>query len=414
MKPTRSANSTDTSRRSACGVPRAPSSRPPRARPHSPQNFAPGAFGLPHTTDRQADPTSPQNFRPTSFSSQPPLTPHPHYPSSRASNLSGREREAHDRDRRGGVLRNDRRDQPPARITRVRRPHPARRAGRAADRRRRVLDDLRQPHVERAGGADERVRGRSRRLPPLRPGERPVADRRLLRPAQNVRRVPRDATRRGATRVRSPAGPGRRRRRRDRRGGRGGEADARGRTRAGRRPGRARDRQLPAGRPAGRGRRDLREPSLCPRSVVARRARAGPSGGRAPARNRPDDVRRRARPPRPRPPWPHLRGVAPRAPAAAPPRLGGAAAASRRTLRPRRRGPTPRSACSALFGARCETRQPTPSTGARSSRRSAAIPRRSGSGSTSTSAAGFSSGCARTGRRTATDRHPRPHSPSSR
>ena len=52
MKPTRSANSTETRRRSAAGVARAvtggAAALTVSAVPHSPQNFTPGAFGVPH------------------------------------------------------------------------------------------------------------------------------------------------------------------------------------------------------------------------------------------------------------------------------------------------------------------------------------------------------------------------------
>src|SRR5215210_887084 len=72
VKPTRSAKSTETSRRSAEGVSRAISAAGSLVRedPHSPQNFVPGALGVAHTpqtTDR-AVPQLPQNLRPCSFS----------------------------------------------------------------------------------------------------------------------------------------------------------------------------------------------------------------------------------------------------------------------------------------------------------------------------------------------------------
>src|SRR6266540_665866 len=72
VNPTRSANSTETNRRSEPGSAwggRAADSGA-SAEPHSPQNFTPGPFDAPqvaHTIAR-GDPHSPQNFRPTSFS----------------------------------------------------------------------------------------------------------------------------------------------------------------------------------------------------------------------------------------------------------------------------------------------------------------------------------------------------------
>src|SRR5437867_2280140 len=82
VNPTRSANKTETNRRSAVGATRAgeatwdvaeldawpvPSAR---AEPHSPQNFSPGSFDAPqvgHPT-ASAEPHSAQNFRPARFS----------------------------------------------------------------------------------------------------------------------------------------------------------------------------------------------------------------------------------------------------------------------------------------------------------------------------------------------------------
>src|SRR6266511_3643759 len=95
VNPTRSANSSETSRRSAvaagCRV-RPPGSRtevverpvaefPPRAVPHSPQNLWPGGFAAPHEEQvmARAVPHSPQNFWPAGFSAphfeQPTHTP---------------------------------------------------------------------------------------------------------------------------------------------------------------------------------------------------------------------------------------------------------------------------------------------------------------------------------------------------
>ena len=89
---------------------------------------------------------------------------HPSSSPSRPASVTGREREAHDRDRRGRVLRDGGGDQPPSCVAGDDRPHPADRAGRASDRRRRVLDGLREPHAERPRGPHERVRGRPGRL----------------------------------------------------------------------------------------------------------------------------------------------------------------------------------------------------------------------------------------------------------
>src|SRR6266508_474943 len=72
VNPTRSANNTETSRRSESGSAAwargvAPATS---AAPHSPQNFMPDVFDAPqvaHTSESGA-PHSPQNFRPASFS----------------------------------------------------------------------------------------------------------------------------------------------------------------------------------------------------------------------------------------------------------------------------------------------------------------------------------------------------------
>jgi len=70
VKPTRSMNSTETTRRSATGVGGAAAgSAAASGEPHSPQNFVSGAFRLPqlaHATARDA-PHSPQNFLPLSL-----------------------------------------------------------------------------------------------------------------------------------------------------------------------------------------------------------------------------------------------------------------------------------------------------------------------------------------------------------
>ena len=75
VKPTRSANRTETSRRSATGaaVLSGPAMRgcPELSdAPHSPQNFAVGGFAVSHAGQASvsAVPHSPQNFLPTSFS----------------------------------------------------------------------------------------------------------------------------------------------------------------------------------------------------------------------------------------------------------------------------------------------------------------------------------------------------------
>src|SRR6266571_1507647 len=77
VKPTRSANRTETSRRSATGVASDPLAVPgavvaPSASdvPHSPQNFAPASFDVPQFGQSKAsgDPHSRQNFLPASFS----------------------------------------------------------------------------------------------------------------------------------------------------------------------------------------------------------------------------------------------------------------------------------------------------------------------------------------------------------
>ena len=72
VKPTRSAKSTETSRRSAAVRCRAAAPEAPlrSAEPHSPQNFIVGAFAVPHDGQARASalPHSPQNLRPSSFS----------------------------------------------------------------------------------------------------------------------------------------------------------------------------------------------------------------------------------------------------------------------------------------------------------------------------------------------------------
>src|SRR5262249_24741536 len=78
--PTRSANRTETSRRSVVcsdvteragggGVP-ATGTAPAREDPHSPQNFIPGAFRVPHEGQAtvRGRPHSPENLRRASFS----------------------------------------------------------------------------------------------------------------------------------------------------------------------------------------------------------------------------------------------------------------------------------------------------------------------------------------------------------
>src|SRR3989442_8598093 len=78
VNPTRSANSTETSRRSVSGASREAAGAAswstavwsPIGAPHSPQNFAPTTLGDPHegqATARRA-PHSPQNLRPGSLS----------------------------------------------------------------------------------------------------------------------------------------------------------------------------------------------------------------------------------------------------------------------------------------------------------------------------------------------------------
>jgi hypothetical protein len=73
VKPTRSAKSTETSRRSATGGAAVGTDRvgagAASAVPHSPQNFTPGAFGDPQFAHATASgvPHSPQNFLPASF-----------------------------------------------------------------------------------------------------------------------------------------------------------------------------------------------------------------------------------------------------------------------------------------------------------------------------------------------------------
>ena len=74
VKPTRSANRTETSRRSAAGRRRRAAGSELRrcasADPHSPQNFFAGAFAVPQAgqATRERAPHSPQNFRPAWFS----------------------------------------------------------------------------------------------------------------------------------------------------------------------------------------------------------------------------------------------------------------------------------------------------------------------------------------------------------
>ena len=72
MKPTRSANSTETSRRSAAGgsLGGVGASRRPSGLPHSPQKRTPASFGAPHDGHARAsgEPHSPQNLRPAVLS----------------------------------------------------------------------------------------------------------------------------------------------------------------------------------------------------------------------------------------------------------------------------------------------------------------------------------------------------------
>ena len=78
VNPTRSANSTDTSRRSAAGgsdvmvgaTGPGPGEGSASEAPHSPQNFVPGVLGVPQAGQGRSSglPHSPQNFRPGSFS----------------------------------------------------------------------------------------------------------------------------------------------------------------------------------------------------------------------------------------------------------------------------------------------------------------------------------------------------------
>ncbi len=71
VKPTRSANSTETCLRSVEGAMRdAGAGCPASAAPHSPQNLTPGVFEPPQVGQacESALPHSPQNFRPGSFS----------------------------------------------------------------------------------------------------------------------------------------------------------------------------------------------------------------------------------------------------------------------------------------------------------------------------------------------------------
>src|SRR6266498_2333125 len=74
VNPTRSANSTDTSRRSAEGAgdreAAAGAGAPPRAEPHAPQNLFVGGFGVPHDAHTLASglPHAPQNLLVSAFS----------------------------------------------------------------------------------------------------------------------------------------------------------------------------------------------------------------------------------------------------------------------------------------------------------------------------------------------------------
>src|SRR5579872_5165837 len=70
VKPTRSAKSTDTRRRSAAAAGRAGAASAARGLPHSPQKRAPGSFGEPQAGQARASgaPHSPQNLRPSAFS----------------------------------------------------------------------------------------------------------------------------------------------------------------------------------------------------------------------------------------------------------------------------------------------------------------------------------------------------------
>ncbi len=75
VKPTRSANNTDTVRRSATGeatVAGAAAIPSTSGAPHSPQNFLPGSFGVPQAGQSlaRAAPHSPQNFTPAPFSAE--------------------------------------------------------------------------------------------------------------------------------------------------------------------------------------------------------------------------------------------------------------------------------------------------------------------------------------------------------
>ena len=80
VNPTRSANSTETSRRSACAWDAVVSGVWPAVAasdaPHSPQNLAPGAFEVPHDAHARVSgaPHSPQNLRFASLGS--PQEPH--------------------------------------------------------------------------------------------------------------------------------------------------------------------------------------------------------------------------------------------------------------------------------------------------------------------------------------------------
>ena len=115
-----------------------------------------------------------------------------------AASLPRRGREADDRDHRGGLQRDDRRDPPAAHRPRDGGAPLPRRARRPQRRRRRLPDALGEPHAERPGGTDERLRGRPRPLSPLRAPPRAGADRRVVRAAAALRRVPRRHARAGA------------------------------------------------------------------------------------------------------------------------------------------------------------------------------------------------------------------------
>ena len=142
-----------------------------------------------------------------------PRTSHPrapHYLESCGVHLaSGRRGQAHGRDHRFGVQRDRGRDSPAACRPGRARPAVPRRARRGTRRRRRVPDAVGEPHAQRPRGPHERVRGRPRRLPPLRPPPRACADRRVVRSAPGVRRVPRGDARRRPALVVAAAAAGR-------------------------------------------------------------------------------------------------------------------------------------------------------------------------------------------------------------